>query len=604
MKKLLLSIAVIGFAFASQAQVVVAGVSPANIAGGYDFAKQSHAGWPGATDNGTWALALDFNIPGTYVQGVIELVNDGTPGTNATYGNLLGEEGCAALAPGSLTGKIAVIRRNTCSFAQKALNAQDAGAIAVIIVNREDATNISMTGGDPATPPVLGLSVTIPVVMVKKSDGDALIAESLNGPVTMFIGNKIGAFQNDIGMAGNSWSAPLIGKSGGLPSQLAQNAGEYTMDLGARIYNYGVNPQSNVSLTADITGPSGSVYSQTVSGMSIAAGDSIDVAPGATNTLPQYSNTTFPAGTYTVTYTTSIASDDFSSDNVYTATWVVQDSIFAAVELDPATGFPASAGGSRPSPDITSSYIGCVQIKDANASRLAVTGVYFSASTNASDNMPLDGEEMQVHLYSWDDVFTDLNDVNFPGNAFTLSEVAFGSYIYATDAQNQMVFGAFSSPYVLTNGQRYLACVETVNPKVFLATSNTNLTWNVDNYLESVAPIGVDGTWYATGFGADTPIAVAAGVVSASELGISESVSVEGIAYPNPANNNVTITLKAEGNATLMITDVTGKVAMTQNIALSNGNAMVNIASLEAGMYVFNVVLEDGRTSQFNVVKK
>jgi hypothetical protein len=37
---------------------------------------------------------------------------------------------------------------------------------------------------------------------------------------------------------------------------------------------------------------------------------------------------------------------------------------------------------------------------------------------------------------------------------------------------------------------------------------------------------------------------------------------------------------------------------------LINGKADVNISTLDAGIYIFNVALENGKTSQFNVVKK
>ena len=43
--------------------------------------------------------------------------------------------GCAAYAPNTFAGKIAVIDRGVCSFESKVLNAQNAGALGVIIVN-------------------------------------------------------------------------------------------------------------------------------------------------------------------------------------------------------------------------------------------------------------------------------------------------------------------------------------------------------------------------------------------------------------------------------------------------------------------------------------
>ena len=63
-------------------------------------------------------------------------------------------------------------------------------------------------------------------------------------------------------------------------------------------------------------------------------------------------------------------------------------------------------------------------------------------------------------------------------------------------------------------------------------------------------------------------------------------------------------TVNANGNANLTVTDISGKVAMNSAITLENGSAKVNIDALDAGVYVFNVELENGLTSQFNVVKR
>jgi hypothetical protein len=37
---------------------------------------------------------------------------------------------------------------------------------------------------------------------------------------------------------------------------------------------------------------------------------------------------------------------------------------------------------------------------------------------------------------------------------------------------------------------------------------------------------------------------------------------------------------------------------------LAAGQADVNLDALQAGLYIFNVTLENGKTAQFNVVKK
>jgi hypothetical protein len=97
MKKLLLVFAVVGASFASQAQVICAVQSPASIAGNYSFT------W--ADPPGGWGTP-DFLIPGTFIEDTLIMVNDGTPGNNATYGNLLQEEGCNPSPVNAYAGKI------------------------------------------------------------------------------------------------------------------------------------------------------------------------------------------------------------------------------------------------------------------------------------------------------------------------------------------------------------------------------------------------------------------------------------------------------------------------------------------------------------------
>jgi photosystem II stability/assembly factor-like uncharacterized protein len=97
----------------------------------------------------------------------IVLVSDGTA---------LPTEGCNALTNGaSVNGKIALIRRGTCPFVQKIINAQNAGAIAVIMMNNVPGTPTPMGGTDS--------TIMIPSVMISKEDGDALVAALGSGNV-------------------------------------------------------------------------------------------------------------------------------------------------------------------------------------------------------------------------------------------------------------------------------------------------------------------------------------------------------------------------------------------------------------------------------------
>jgi hypothetical protein len=87
-------------------------------------------------------------------------------------------DACTALS-NSLTGKIALIDRGTCSFVNKTKNAQNAGAIGVIIVdNVSNSTPPGMGGADN--------TITIATVSVTQAAGNAIKAQ-LGGGVTAAI---------------------------------------------------------------------------------------------------------------------------------------------------------------------------------------------------------------------------------------------------------------------------------------------------------------------------------------------------------------------------------------------------------------------------------
>lgn len=584
MKKLLLSLSVILSATAASAQVIVAGVSPQNIVANYTHTWADPAGGWGTPD---------FNIPGTFVEDTLMIVDDGSTGTNL-QGNPVAAEGCGPLI-NDLTGKIAVIYRNTCEFGLKALNAQNAGAVGVIIVNRNPNEVIQMGAG------ANGVNVTIPVVMIDLNDGATLVNEMTNGPVVMFLGNKTGLFANDIAL---SSSAALAPKAGMVHSLLAQNGTEFNFEVGAKVTNPGNQDQTSVSLNAKVVDPSGAtVYDETVSGLTLVAGDTagIEVWPGGASNFPQFSLNSYSPGTYVLTYTASLGgTDQYDADNTINFTFTVNDSVYSYTTKDATTGSLTNSNFYRPSNN-NATYSICTVINDPNASRVAATGLYFAA-TKAANTAPLDGEEMALYLYQWDDAFSDLNDPNFGFTALT--EVAAGFYYYPGDLQEEVVYGAFNSPVVLADNQRYLACVQTVNLDLYLGYGNQDYTWNTDIYLQPMFPNESDGSYFGVGFGTELPSALGVGLIDKNSIGLAETNTIDGKAYPNPANDNVTVSIDGEGVASLKVTDVSGKTVMTNTLSLVGGKSDVSISSLDAGIYIFNVTLENGKTAQFNVVKK
>lgn len=93
-------------------------------------------------------------------------------------GGATGIEGCTALVNAAqVSGKIAVVRRGTCEFGTKALIAQQAGAIGVIIFNNQGGDTLLSPG-----PGAQGGQVTIRVAFIGENDGNVLRAALEQGP--------------------------------------------------------------------------------------------------------------------------------------------------------------------------------------------------------------------------------------------------------------------------------------------------------------------------------------------------------------------------------------------------------------------------------------
>jgi subtilisin family serine protease len=108
---------------------------------------------------------------------------------------------CSALPAGSLTGKIGVVSRGGCTFSKKIRSAQDAGAVAAIVVNNVAGDPTAMGLGGIANEP------TIPAYMAALGNRAALMAA--NGEsATIDATNAYFATANADIMAGFSSQGP------------------------------------------------------------------------------------------------------------------------------------------------------------------------------------------------------------------------------------------------------------------------------------------------------------------------------------------------------------------------------------------------------------
>jgi subtilisin family serine protease len=144
------------------------------------------------------------------ISGSLPMARTGTPAT--------ANDACNPLPAGSLTGRAVLIRRGTCTFYQKAFNAQQAGAAAVVLYNNAPGRFSATVAGTPA--------ITIPVVSISDTEGVLINNRLATGPVTLTWTNQSGSFPNPTGNLISSFSSiglspdltlkPDLGAPGGL----------------------------------------------------------------------------------------------------------------------------------------------------------------------------------------------------------------------------------------------------------------------------------------------------------------------------------------------------------------------------------------------------
>jgi hypothetical protein len=151
--------------------------------------------------------------PPAPLSGIFSMARTGTSTTT--------NDACSPLPADSLSGKVALIRRGTCSFYIKATNAQTAGAAGVVLYNNIIGSLSPTVAG---TPPI-----TIPVVAITAANGVLIDGRLAGGPVNL------------------TWTTETVSSAnptGGLISYFS---------------SYGLSP--DLDLKPDIGAPGGSIWS-------------------------------------------------------------------------------------------------------------------------------------------------------------------------------------------------------------------------------------------------------------------------------------------------------------------------------------------------------
>lgn len=138
-----------------------------------------------------------------------------------------------------LSGKVALIERGICSFYEKAFNAQEAGAIGVILYNNVPGMINPTVEGDPP--------VTIPVVMIFQEAGQALDASVVAGDADITWTEDTATAPNPTGGMISSFSSYGMTAELGLKPDLGAPGGSIYSTVPLEQGGYGNNSGTSMS---------------------------------------------------------------------------------------------------------------------------------------------------------------------------------------------------------------------------------------------------------------------------------------------------------------------------------------------------------------------
>ncbi len=570
MKRILLIATFVCGAFVVNAQqTTVQVLYPSSIASGYEHSFAD------------WALTPDMKDPLNRVIAPVVIARDGS----ATQDSLM----CTASTQ-DLTGKIALLFRGECEFGTKAVNAWNQGAVGIVVVGNVTGEIVNMSAGSTNQ----GDVVNVPIVFITKEDGTAIYNSLMLGDsVSMLLGNKIGFMPNDLGsVAGLTANVPAQ-----VPVQTAANTTDFPIIFAAQIYNYGANDQTNIYVTAVINKDGNELHRDTSNVIAtLASGDSTD----------QFTFTDYEGplglGDYEIIYEIlSDSTDDSSSDNKFQYPFRINnDKLFSYAKYDKDSSFTFNSGNYGPS-ERSGAFSSCITYQNPNASTYGIKGVFFQ--TSAKDSLAIDGEEIPVQIYKWNEVFTFGTDTP----AFTdLEDVTGGSYTYLEDLQNEYVYADMEDYIMLEDNQRYLICVKIYNENVYIGYDNETKYDFYQSIVERyLTPIADGETWYAGGFTGGPMPSLTLQFFTADEVGLTNAEKlIAATVYPNPATDIVNVVVdNYEGAATLTVTDLAGKIVISNEVTVSaNGAISINTSDLTAGMYIVNMKLANGNEVKASVV--
>ena len=388
-------------------------------------------------------------------------------------------------------------------------------------------------------------------------------------------------------------------------SQLATD----TFDFDVNISNVGGADQHNVVVVAEVTDANlNRIWADSVSIATLPAGYSDSLLFFASY-VPD--TTVMPVGDYAVVYSVRSDSVDFdSADNLDGEFFEVSDSLFAKED--------GAGGANRPGGNPDYLYGTLYKMSWNQHDNWLATNVYFSAAMNAADGV-LEGKNATFYLAEVSPTvasdFSNFDAVTPLGTHPQLSIVGLSSYTFPAGAANYDDFfleiedfntGLKGVP--IKGGTRYMLLVEYsgANNVIFHAVGQA-----IDYQYQFKGMVAYDGSnWFTgyTGGGQNAPylrmdIRDVTPTVGTNNVLVDAKFDV----FPNPASDyiNMNVSFDKPTDASVYITDITGKLLRVQELGqVSTDNVRIDVSSFPAGTYIAKLSTREGLLTKKFVVTK
>lgn len=488
---------------------------------------------------------------------------------------------CDSVPVGSLTGKIALIRRGGCAFSDKVENAEAAGAVACIICNSLNSNpdpnaiiNMSATGAT-ATIPAIFLSTNSCAAMAAAVDAGDSVSVTFRKPSIVWE-NVYDAYQ-----------VPLdyVKTSDPVSSFIVTNINSSTQDVNSEYI---------------ITRPNGTdtVLNFTSTGLAADATDTIDVLYTPTDT-----------GLYALRITTNIDADT-SGGNFY-----ISENAFSTANSSALVGV---------GPDSTS-HASAGFRHDATGSFLFVTGDTFSVATvqfGLDNPEELVGESIFIYVTEVTGTLAATSD--WTQNTAPFNLIAVGSVVVSaadSAAGGPIIYSAPVQP--ISGGTETVLDGGADFREFFVVASHTGTSTDIiPNYLyDNVSQSyyyssgwiwtgdGTNGRLYG-GFGGAGEAYMQINRVADTNTSVDQVEQLDASAvsvFPNPVNDQVNVELsldKLSSNVDITLIDMRGSVLQTLSFSdVQNEVYQINTSELPAGSYLLNIRTDEGQSFQ-KFVKK